>query len=282
VSALAVTPLDTLDGELVTVAGLKTRYVRRGSGFPVVLIHGSSPGACAEINWAANIDALAGRGFAVYAYDQPGFGLTDNPTDYSVEFRVRHAQALVEALALPRYALVGNSMGGYLAVRIALEDPRASHLVLVAPVPMAPGVADRATAESRAHSAKLREFTPGLANMQTLTTGTFSDPARIPPGLVDLRHRMTTGKNEDALAGRRTAPGPQPIGDRLAGLTARTLLVWGLQDRSVSVDEMLPLARTIRGAEAHVFDGAGHWPQWEHAARFNDVVSEFLRTERKG
>jgi 2-hydroxymuconate-semialdehyde hydrolase len=270
-----------LEGEFTVIAGLKTFYVKRGAGMPVVLVHGSSPGACAEINWAANIESLAARGFEVYAYDQPGFGRTANPPDYSVEFRVHHAQAFVAWLGRDRYALIGNSMGGYLSVRVALDDPRVSHLVLVAPVPMAAGVAERATPESRAHSAKLREFVPGPESMRTLTNGTFWNPARIPPGLVELRHQMTTGKNEEALRGRRGAAGLEPVVERLARLTARTLIVWGLQDRSVSVSEMLPLCSAIAGAEAHVFEGCGHWPQWEHAERFNRVVSDFCVTGRE-
>ena len=50
--------------------GLKTFYVKAGSGFPVVLFHGAAPGASAQVNWQLNIEPLAAAGFTVYAYDK--------------------------------------------------------------------------------------------------------------------------------------------------------------------------------------------------------------------
>ena len=104
--------------------GLKTFYVKAGSGFPVVLFHGAAPGASAQVNWQLNIEPLAAAGFTVYAYDQAGYGRSDNPADLSIEYRVTHAKAFVDALKLDRYHVVGNSVGGYIAARLALEDPR--------------------------------------------------------------------------------------------------------------------------------------------------------------
>jgi pimeloyl-ACP methyl ester carboxylesterase len=113
----------------VEADGLKTFYVKAGSGFPVVLIHGAAPGASAQVNWQLNIEPLAAAGFTVYAYDQAGFGRTDNPSDLSIEYRVTHAKAFIAALRLDRYHVVGNSVGGYIAARLALEDSRVGKLV---------------------------------------------------------------------------------------------------------------------------------------------------------
>ena len=78
--------------------GLKTFYVKAGNGFPVVLFHGAAPGASAQVNWQLNIEPLAAAGFTVYAYDQAGFGRTDNPADLSIEYRVTHAKAFDRCL----------------------------------------------------------------------------------------------------------------------------------------------------------------------------------------
>ena len=102
--------------------GLKTFYVKAGTGFPVVLFHGAAPGASAQVNWQLNIEPLAAAGFTVYAYDQAGYGRTDNPTDLGIEYRVTHAKAFINALKLDRYHVIGNSVGGYIAARLALED----------------------------------------------------------------------------------------------------------------------------------------------------------------
>ena len=104
------------------VEGLRTFYIKAGGGHPIVLCHGGSPGTCSSVNWKLNIEPLAAAGFAVYAFDQPGFGLTDNPNDYSLDFRFAHSRAFVDKMKIGRYHVMGNSMGAYLAARLALED----------------------------------------------------------------------------------------------------------------------------------------------------------------
>src|SRR5919205_1201922 len=93
--------------EYIQVDGIRTSIVRAGSGHPLVLFHGAAPGACALVNWQRNIGPLAAAGFTVYAYDQPGYGYTDNPVDFSMEYRVHHAKALISALKLERFHAVG-------------------------------------------------------------------------------------------------------------------------------------------------------------------------------
>ena len=126
--------------------GLKTFYVKAGSGFPVVLFHGAAPGASAQVNWQLNIEPLAAAGFTVYAYDQAGYGRTDNPADLSIEYRVTHAKAFIDALKLDRYHVVGNSVGGYIAARLALEDSRVGKFVTTTSGTLAP----KGSAESQA------------------------------------------------------------------------------------------------------------------------------------
>src|SRR5262249_1364176 len=115
--------------EYVQADGIKTFVVKAGSGHRSQLIHGASPGASWLVNWKLNIEPLAAAGFAVYAYDQPGFGYTDNPSDHSIEYRVTHGKALIDALGLDRFHVVGNSVGGYIAARLALEDKRVKSFV---------------------------------------------------------------------------------------------------------------------------------------------------------
>src|SRR5215475_1381302 len=139
--------------EYLQVDGLKTFLVRAGSGHPLLLIHGAAPGASSLINWKLNIEPLAAAGFAVYAYDQPGFGYTDNPSDHSIEYRVTHAKALIDALGLDQFHVVGNSVGGYIAARLALEDKRVKSFVTTNSGSLSP----QGTAESQALAKKHSE-----------------------------------------------------------------------------------------------------------------------------
>src|SRR6185503_8282218 len=87
------------------------------------------------------------------AYDQPGFGHSDLPADHSLEYRVQHAKAFIDALGLTHYHLVGSSAGAYVAARLALEDPRVDRLVLVAAGALAPRGPEAADTQARQHAA---------------------------------------------------------------------------------------------------------------------------------
>jgi len=260
------------------VAGLRTFYIRVGEGDPLVLFHGGSPGTCSSVNWKPNIEPLAAAGFAVYAYDQPGFGHTENPTDYSLEFRVAHAKAFINAVNLNRFHIMGNSMGAYIAARIALEDQRAARLVLVSSNTLAPKGSAESQAKSKKHAEELRAYTPSLENMRTMTFGTLFHRELVTEELVRERYEMSTGKNCEAQLRRSEAPKSKSLDEDLAGLRVKTLILWGKNDHGTSLEQALLLFQKIPQAELHVFDQCAHWVQWDHAARFNSLVTDFLRS----
>src|SRR5262249_52589280 len=115
--------IDRSRGTFVDILGLKTFYIRAGQGDLLVLLHGASPGACTLVSWSPVIDRFAAMGFDVIAFDQPGYGLTDNASDFSFDMQEKHARAFLDHLQLPRYHALGNSRGGYIGARLALEDP---------------------------------------------------------------------------------------------------------------------------------------------------------------
>ncbi|HEX9444736.1 MAG TPA: alpha/beta hydrolase [Candidatus Binatia bacterium] len=260
----------------LTVEGLKTFYVQAGRGPAVLLVHGGSPGASALINWKYNIDALAAAGFTVYAYDQPGFGHTDNPPDYSMEYRVAHAKAFVRAAGIERFYVVGNSQGSYIAARLALEHDGAAAFVTTPSGSLAPGGSAESRALAERHGGELREYTPSMENMRKLTLGTLFDRGLATEEAVRERYEMSAGKNFEAQKMREAAPKAKPIHDELGRLKIRTLLVWGNNDRGVSVERGILLFQMIPGAEFHLFDRSAHWVQWDRAERFNRIVADFL------
>lgn len=258
--------------------GLKTFYVKHGSGFPVVLFHGAAPGASAQINWQLNLEPLAAAGFTVYAYDQAGFGRTENPSDLSIEYRVTHAKAFINGLKLERYHVVGNSVGGYIAARLALEDPRVDKFVTTTSGTLAPKGSAESQALGQKHSEELREYVPSLENMRALTLGTLFRKDLVTEELVRARHEMSIEKNAEAARLRRGVKPPRPLFDELRRLTKKTLLLWGAQDRGVSVERGILLFGLIPNAEFHLFDQCAHWVQWDQAERFNRLVADFLKS----
>src|ERR1044071_2729630 len=108
--------------KFVQVDGLKTRYIEDGKGPAVILLHGASLGSSADV-FERNLRPLAAAGVRAIAYDQPGFGLTDNPKDYSVAYRRRFIMMFLDALGLDKAALVGHSQAGGMAIALAFDYP---------------------------------------------------------------------------------------------------------------------------------------------------------------
>jgi pimeloyl-ACP methyl ester carboxylesterase len=113
----------------IEVGGLPTRYLEAGTGEPLVLLHALGESTS---DWRWVLPALA-RTHRVYAPDLPGFGGSSKPAaDYSPAFFERFAAGFLDALGLRRAAVVGNSLGGLVALRLALSEPaRVGALVLV-------------------------------------------------------------------------------------------------------------------------------------------------------
>ena len=265
----------------INVNGLPTHYVRAyhgraASSTTVVVIHGGAPGACAMVNWGRNIADLADGGLDVIAYDQPGYGGTANPTDYSMDYRIQHANAFIDALGLERFHVMGNSQGAYLAARIALDDPRVLRLVLVSSGTLAPPGSPEAQAIGRAHARALEAYEPGLENMRTLSMGTLYNKELVTDAFVQLRYEMSLGRLHDASIERRKAQRPAPIFGELGKMRPQTLLLSGLHDAGVPVERTISLFELFPHAELHVFSDAAHWVQWDQADRFNALVSAFL------
>jgi pimeloyl-ACP methyl ester carboxylesterase len=268
-----------MDEKYIDADGLKTFYVKAGSGFPVVMFHGAAPGASAQVNWQLNIEPLAAAGFTVYAYDQAGYGRSDNPEDLSIEYRVTHAKAFVNALKLDRYHVIGNSVGGYIAARLALEDDRVVKFVTTTSGTLAPKGSAASAALGQKHSEELREYVPSLENMRALTLGTLHRKDLVTEALVKARYEASVGKNQEAAERRRGVKPPRPLFDELRQFKKPALLLWGAQDRGVSVERGILLFQLIPNAEFHLFDQCAHWVQWDQAARFNTLVRDFLKAD---
>lgn len=266
----------SLQDQQITVGGISTHYVRAGSGPTVLVVHGGAPGACALVNWGPSILPLAGAGFDVIAFDQPGFGGTENPTDYSIEFRVEHAKLFIEAMGLSRFHVMGNSQGSYISARIALEDGRVDRLVLVSSGTLAPAGSAKAQAVAQEHAEALGSYEPGLENMRKMSMGTLYHQELVTDEFVQLRYEMSVGRLHEASLERRKAARPRSIVDDLKGMSPLTLLLSGLHDSGVPLERMMLLFELFPSAEYHVFSDAAHWVQYDQADRFNTLVADFL------
>src|SRR4029434_2929540 len=113
-------------------------YTKAAPAPATLLLHGASLGSSADV-FERNLKPLASAGVRAIAYDQPGFGLTDSPTDYSVAYRRRFIMMFMDALGLQSAAMVGHSQAGSMAVANAFEHPkRISKIMLLGPGSLLP------------------------------------------------------------------------------------------------------------------------------------------------
>lgn len=260
------------------VAGVPTRVLRAGDGEHVVLLHGTSGHLEAFVR---NVPALAHR-YTVHALDMLGHGYTGTPGgDLRIPRYVRHVLDYLDSRGIARAHLVGESLGGWVAGRIAADHPdRVGHLVLVAPggTVANPAVMDRIRTSTRAAvTSDDRELT--RRRLELL----MHDPVHVDDELVDVRHaiyhRPQFVANIDHLLclqemSKRTED--LLTEEQMGRIGAPTLIVWGAQNPFGDVPEAQRMSTCIAGSTLEIFGECGHWPQHEHADRFNDLVRAFL------
>jgi len=247
-------------------------WERRGSGLPLVLIHGLG---YARWGWEPVADRLAER-FEVILLDNRGIGESDAPPGpYTVAEMAADTLRVMDEASIERAHLVGTSLGGMIAQELALAAPeRVDKLVLVSTTPGGANAAPMpevtvrlfAAATSLEPQVALRRFVenalgPGVAN-----------------GLVEriLEHRVRTAQPFSAWAAQAAAGTAFDAWERLPGIDAPTLVLHGTADNVVDPRNAELLAARIPGARAELFPGCGHLPPWEQRDRFVEVVEEFL------
>lgn len=242
----------------------------------LLLLHGFGASLHTWEPWA---EALAGR-FRVVRVDLPGFGLSDpDPTgDYSDERGVAVLVALLDRLAIDRATVVGNSLGGRLAWRLAAARPdRVARLVLIAPDGFAsPGFSYGQPAEVPAALGLMRWVLPPLLVRESIAPA-YADPARLTPErLARYRDLMLApgirGAMLDRMAGTVLVP-PEPL---LARITAPTLLLWGERDQMIPVRNATDYLRALPDARLVTFPDLGHVPHEEAPAAAIEPLLRFL------
>lgn len=281
------------NAKYVDVDGVKTRFFERGVGQPLVLVHGGHFGVRGSAeDWDLNFDRLAEH-HRVIAYDKLGMGFTDNPPSangYTIGAQATHLKGLLDTLGLEDVHLLGHSRGGYAVTRVALDEPdRVATLTIIASSsvthPFNPIYAEwreqAATMEEReavrflirANSYSDAHITERMvdAGVEVGRTATFAQARKLmSEGLYDrfkedLLERLHVIKEEIARG----------------GLTMPTLLLWGFNDPSATIDrcgkpaidQFFPV---VKDCEMHIFNQAGHYCFREQPEAFEANLLGFI------
>jgi 2-hydroxy-6-oxonona-2,4-dienedioate hydrolase len=280
---MTVTDTGTITGHFVDLPKFRVHYVEAGSGHPVVLLHGSGPGATATTNFSPNIAALADH-FRVIAPDMPGWGQSDTQTDETGRDHSAVLISLLDALGIDRAALVGNSMGGMTAVTTALRHPdRVSHLITMgAPAP-APLLFSAGGGWSEGMAVLMQAYRePTMAQMKRLVQVMVYDQSMATDELAHARAEAAIARPEHLdswNSGFDGPPRPHPyfsLVGQLGAITAPTMAIHGRDDRVVHYENSLHLVTQISDSRMVLLNRCGHWAQIEHADEFNRLVRSFV------
>ena len=268
--------------------GYRMRYLRSGSGPPLLLLHGLLG---YSFSWRFALPALAEKA-TVYAVDMPGVGFSDRPRNANGSFRGQAERLLhfLDSVSLDSCDLLATSHGGATAMMAAALAPeRVRSLILVAPVnPWSAHGRRLAPFVSMAPvSWVLLRFEPCLGIVHdVLLRRLYGDPRRIRPGTLTgysapfkipgtLNYALGIVRswNHDLAELEAALP-------RITNIP--TLLLWGSKDAAVSPDSADRLGQAFKHCEVEIFDGVGHLPYEEVPERFNSSVIAFLsRTSRE-
>ncbi len=256
--------------------GWQLHYHLLGEGPPVVFLHGSGPGASGWSNFAANGQALADAGFQAVLVDSLGYGRSSKPTDvpYSLDVMGGTVLDLLDVLGFERATLVGNSQGGAIAIKLALDHAdRVSSLVLMAPGGLEP-----------------RETYMEMRGIRSMLRCIYGPEGITREGMRKVFEKQLYDSSlvTDALVAERTAVAlEQPthvfrsmqvdyLADRLPELCMPVLGLWGADDQFCPVSGATTLATRVPEARVTVFSRCGHWVMVEYRMVFNRLLLDFL------
>jgi pimeloyl-ACP methyl ester carboxylesterase len=270
--------------QYVEVGNIRTRYWALGDGkSSAILLHGL--GGYIE-NWEENVAALA-QVRRVYALDLVGFGRSDKPqVTYSIPYLTEFVQKFMIVQGVDRAALIGESMGGAIALRFALQYPHQVEKMVLATsaglgkelsiylrVMSLPVLGELFGRPSRKGSAQLiRQF---FYN-QDLIADQWIEYDYEMSSLPGAQHCLLSALRSmsNVWGGRSNAY--RPILDHLEEIEVPTLVIWGAQDRILPVAHAHRAVKSLPNARVHIFDPCGHVPNIERAEEFNALVTDFL------
>ncbi len=258
---------------MIEVGGRPLRYLLAGEGTatPVLLIHGFGGDLT---NWQLNQPALA-EGRAVYAVDLPGHGgSAKDVAAPDVAGLAATLRGMLDALEIPRVHLAGHSLGGAIALQMALDQPaRVASVSLVCSAGLGPEI-NMAYIEGFIAADKRKD-------MKTAVETLFADPSLVSRDMIDdlLKYKRLDGVLPAlrAIAGAAFAGGQQSsvLAGRIGALPMPVQAIWGAADRIIPATHAAALPEEGR----HVIASAGHMVHIENPAEVNRLIGTLLAAE---
>ena len=264
--------------DIAPVAGATQRihYHEQGQGEVVIFLHGAGGGASGYSNFKGNYPEFAKAGYRTIVPDLLGYGLSSKPdiAQYDLDFFVAGVKGMVDALGLKNITLLGNSLGGAVALGYALSYPdEVSRLILMAPG----GVEDLDTYLAMPGIANMFQIyqsgKTGAEAMRAVMTMQLFDPSLLTDEIINERAPIAATQTQ---AARSVLKVPN-LTDRLHELKCPVFGFWGVNDHFNPVGGATKLLDNCPQARMVLVNRCGHWVQVEHRDMFNRNCIDFLQ-----
>lgn len=281
------------EDKFVNVDGLRLRFIEAGQGHPVIFLHGGSLGSSADV-FRRNIADFAAAGYRAIAFDQPGFGLADLPSDHSGSYRRESIPKFIEALGLSRPVCVAHSQAGGMAVRLALKHPTLfSHLIILGTgslLPQLDGGADASGAVQQRLERRMAAKEPELADTRKLLEANLYHHDLITDEELALRHARSLGSAFEAFIARNEMPDASqkkgsdetPIWQKLKDISVPMLMIYGANDRGQAAQRVALLKEREPTLNLHLVADCKHLVPWDAQAQVKTLSLNFLKASSGG
>jgi pimeloyl-ACP methyl ester carboxylesterase len=268
-----------LESKFVTVDGVRLHYQEMGTGHPLICIHGAGPGASSESNFKMNARPLAEK-FRVIFYDMPQYGKSDKIvlTQPRLKYNAQLLSGFMAKLGIEKAHIVGNSMGGQVALKFGLDFPSSlDRVVVIGSGAVTPIFAPHPVEGVKMIGRYYKGGGPSREKLRELLQTIVYDSSFLTDEIFEERYKASIDPETVELFGKRQGELPrETLAADLGKLKAKLLVVWGMDDRFGALDVGLQITRMVPDARMHIFSHCGHWAQIEHAAAFNRLVLDFL------
>lgn len=245
--------------------GMRVNYLEGGSGTPVLLIHGSGPGASTIGNWRRILEPFAER-FHVFAMDLIGFGKSDRRPHrpyFDIDVWVAQCRAMIDAMGAPEVGILGHSISGAIALKVAAIDPRV-RAVLTTGTMGAPFVANEGTVRTWS-------FPKNRAELRAAAEGLIYDTSIIDEAYLDNREAVLFAGDYEKYFGEMFGGDKQQYVDaavlapeELANVRCPVTMMHGRNDTAFPMTGTLVVAESLPTADVILLAKCSHSIAMEH------------------
>ncbi|HEY0296237.1 MAG TPA: alpha/beta hydrolase [Bordetella sp.] len=262
----------------LTVDGLRAQCWEGGSGTPLLLLHGSGPGAASQGTWRLVLEPLMAR-YRVLATDLIGFGMSDRKAEgpfFDIDLWMKQAHALLDYAGGEKAYVIGHSLSGYLAMRLASEDSRVAKLVTTGTM--------GANFACNAETEKCWTFPQTREQLRSTLESLMFDRSGITDELLDYRmgilhdgkygpyfSSMFAGDKQRCIKAASLSP------EQLQRIRCPVLMIHGREDIMFPAEgTTMEISKHLPQADILLLSQCRHLPAAEHPGKVAAAVTDFF------